>query len=85
VNHEAYRKAALKTTHGLYGKIADLYMNEFSHTEIKELIDFYTTKVGEKLAEKQLSLTQKGIGLGQNWGLEMQQLATKYKNLIVVD
>jgi len=85
VNHEAYRKAAIKTTNGLYGKIADLYMNEFSHAEIKDLIQFYHSPVGKKLAEKQLLLTQKGLGLGQNWGIEMQQLATKYKSLIVVD
>lgn len=85
VNLEAYRKAALKTTDALYGKIADLYMEEFSHAEIKELIVFYGTDVGKKLAKKQLLLVEKGIGLGQNWGVEMQQLATKYRSLIVVD
>ena len=31
VNHEAYRKAAIKTTNGLYGKIADLYMLSLIH------------------------------------------------------
>ncbi|WP_394747972.1 DUF2059 domain-containing protein [Spongiimicrobium salis] len=85
VNLEAYRKAALKTTDELYDKIAGLYMEEFSHAEIQELISFYNSALGKKMAEKQLMLTQKGMGLGQNWGIEMQQLATKYKSLIVVD
>lgn len=75
---EAYKKDANATLNGLYDKLADLYMTEFTQSEIKELVAFYHTDLGKKLAEKQLSLTQKGIMLGQSWGMELQGIAQKY-------
>lgn|SRR5690606_8320110 len=77
-NKEAYQKEANATLNGLYDKLADLYMTEFTQTEIKELVAFYHTDLGKKLAEKQLSLTQKGMMLGQTWGMELQGIAQKY-------
>ena len=78
-NKEAYQKEANATLDGLYDKLADLYMSEFTQSEIKELVAFYHTDLGKKLAEKQLSLTQKGMMLGQTWGMELQGIAQKYK------
>jgi len=77
-NKEAYQKEANTTLDGLYDKLADLYMTEFTQSEIKELIAFYHTDLGKKLAVKQLSLTQKGMMLGQTWGMELQGIAQKY-------
>ncbi|PKQ45736.1 DUF2059 domain-containing protein [Confluentibacter flavum] len=77
-NKEAYQKEAIATLNGLYDKLADLYMSEFTQDEIKELVAFYNTDLGKKLAEKQLSLTQRGMVLGQSWGMELQGIAQKY-------
>lgn len=77
-NKEAYQKEANATLDNLYDKLADLYMTEFTQDEIKELVAFYHTDLGKKLAEKQLSLTQKGMMLGQSWGMELQTIAQKY-------
>lgn len=77
-NKEAYRKEANATLDDLYDKLADLYMTEFTQEEIKELVAFYNTDLGKKLADKQLSLTQKGMMLGQSWGMELQAIAQKY-------
>ncbi len=77
-NKEAYQKEANATLDGLYNKLADLYMEEFTQSEIKELVAFYNTDLGKKLEEKQLSLTQKGMMLGQSWGMELQGIAQKY-------
>lgn len=77
-NKDAYQKEANATLDGLYEKLADLYMTEFTHDEIKELVAFYHTDLGKKLAQKQLSLTQKGMMLGQSWGMELQGIAQKY-------
>ena len=54
-------------------------MAEFTQDEIKELVAFYNTDLGKKLAEKQLSLTQKAMMFGQTWGMEVQALP---KNII---
>ncbi|MBP0902841.1 DUF2059 domain-containing protein [Mariniflexile gromovii] len=74
----AYIKEANTTLEGLYSKMADLYMEEFTQSEIKELVAFYHTDLGKKLATKQLSLTQKAMSFGQAWGMEVSQIAQKY-------
>lgn len=77
-NKEAYTKEANGTLEGLYNKMAELYMAEFTQDEIKELVGFYKTDLGKKLAEKQLGLTQKSMMYGQTWGMEVQGIAQKY-------
>ncbi|WP_299548742.1 DUF2059 domain-containing protein [Seonamhaeicola sp.] len=77
-NKEAYMKEAKATLGGIYDKIAELYMQEFTRDEIKELKAFYNTDLGKKLAEKQLGLAQKSMMLGQTWGMEVQSIAQKY-------
>ncbi|MFD0834715.1 DUF2059 domain-containing protein [Mariniflexile aquimaris] len=74
----AYREEANGTLTGLYDKIAGLYMEEFTQSEIKELVAFYNTSLGKKLAEKQLGLTQKAMSFGQAWGMEVSQIAQKH-------
>ena len=75
---EAYNKEAAGTLDGLYDKIAGLYMEEFTQSEIKELVAFYHSKLGKKLAEKQLGLTEKAMSFGQSWGMEVSQIAQKH-------
>ena len=77
-NRAAYREEANGTLTGLYDKIAGLYMEEFTQSEIKELVAFYNTSLGKKLAEKQLGLTQKAMSFGQAWGMEVSQIAQKH-------
>lgn len=77
-NKAKYLEEANKTLDGLYGKMADLYMAEFSQDEIKELSAFYKTDLGKKLANKQLELTQKAMQFGQSWGMEVGAIAQKY-------
>ncbi|MCF7559622.1 DUF2059 domain-containing protein [Sabulilitoribacter multivorans] len=77
-NKEAYIKEANGTLDGLYDKMAELYMAEFTQSEIQELVVFYNTDLGKKLATKQLGLTQKAMMFGQSWGMEVQAIAQKY-------
>lgn len=77
-NKEAYFKEANETLVGLYDKMAELYMSEFTQPEIDELIKFYHTDLGKKLADKQLKLTQRAMAFGQSWGIEVQGIAAKY-------
>lgn len=75
---EAYTKEAKGTLEGLYSNMAELYMAEFTRDEIKELLKFYNTDLGKKLAGKQSLLVQKGMQLGQSWGMEVQAIAQKF-------
>ena len=77
-NKAAYKKEAMSTLDALYDKLADLYMSEFTQSEIQELVKFYNTDLGKKLASKQTLLAQKGMMMGQSWGMEVQAIAQKY-------
>lgn len=77
-NKEAYTKEASATLVGLYDKMADLYMAEFTQEEIGELVVFYNSVLGRKLAEKQVGLAQKAMTFGQSWGMEVSTIAQKY-------
>lgn len=77
-NKEAFKKEALGTLDGLYQELADVYMKEFTKEEVQELVKFYKTDLGKKLASKQAALTQQGMVIGQSWGMKVQGIAQKY-------
>ncbi|MFS4483545.1 DUF2059 domain-containing protein [Hyunsoonleella sp. 2307UL5-6] len=77
-NKEAYKKEAVATLDELYNDMATLYMEEFTREEIKALVAFYKTDLGKKLAGKQVTLAQKGMMMGQSWGMKVQGIAQKY-------
>lgn len=77
-NKGIYTTEANATLSGLYNKMAELYMQDFTNNEIKELAKFYKTPLGKKLANKQLGLTQNMMGIGQSWAIEVQEIAQKY-------
>ena len=75
---EEFRSEAKKTLDKLYTNMAELFMEEFTHTELKELIVFYKTDLGKKLAVKQTTISQKAMKLGVLWGSEVQMISKKY-------
>lgn len=68
-------------------KFADLYIKEFSEEEMKELVAFYKTPVGQKAITKMPTLMQQGSEIGQELatanqaalGTEIQAIMAKYK------
>ncbi|MGB3605681.1 DUF2059 domain-containing protein [Psychroserpens sp.] len=77
---EAYLEAANATLDNLYSQLAEVYMKEFTSEEIAELVMFYQSDLGKKLASKQTALAQKGMTIGQKWGMELGQMAQQYSN-----
>lgn len=67
-----------KAIDDLMGKMAEKYKEEFTHKEIKELIKFYESKAGKKLAEKTTILYEKGQKVGEEWGAGLQQIIMNY-------
>jgi len=63
----------------LYSDMAKIYMEEFTHDEIKDLIKFYQTPTGKKMADKAVVLSQKGMMAGQTWGMKLQTILGKYQ------
>lgn len=48
--------------------LTDIYKKHFTQTEIKEMIKFYESPVGKKLAEKQSPIMVESMEAGQAWG-----------------
>ena len=76
---EAFVKEVEGTFPELFTAIAKIYMEEFTHAEIKDILDFYATPTGKKLANKTGVLSQKGMIAGQSWGMKVQALLGKYQ------
>ena len=75
-----FKVEASKTLDGVIENISTIYMEEFTHDEIKDLLTFYATPTGEKMAEKTMVLTQKSMAAGQAWGMELQGVVAKFAN-----
>ena len=75
---EVFKEELIATFPELYSAMAEIYMDAFTHEEIKELLAFYATPVGKKLADKSGELAQKGLTAGQSWGMKVQEIMAKY-------
>ncbi len=77
-NKEAFSKDFDATLPSLYEKMAKVYMETYTHEDIKAMLKFYETPVGKKMAEKAGELYKKNMAAGQEWGMELQSLMMKY-------
>ncbi len=62
----------------LYDKIAKVYMEEYSHNDIKQILKFYETPVGKKMTEKAGVIAEKNMAASQEWGSSLQGMMMKY-------
>lgn len=62
----------------LMGKIADIYVKEFTHDDIKAAIKFYESPAGKKISSKSDVLFEKSQAVGQEWGMGLQSIMMKY-------
>ncbi len=76
--HADFQKDFDSTLPSLFSKIADVYMEEFTHDEIKKILAFYNSEVGKKLSAKQDILMEKAEKAGEHWGLDLQMALMKY-------
>ncbi len=76
---EAFFKDVEATYPEFFTDLAKIYKEEFTHDEIKELLAFYATPIGKKLADKSGVLSQKGMMVGQTWGMKLQGILGKYQ------
>lgn len=62
----------------LYDKIAEIYMSEYTHEDVKQILKFYDTPVGKKMTQKSAVIAEKSMAAGQQWGASLQSMMTKY-------
>lgn len=76
---EAFLKDVEGTFPEFFASMAKIYMEEFTHDEIKELLAFYKSPIGKKMSAKQGVMQQKGMMAGQDWGVKVQGLLGKHQ------
>lgn len=76
--HAAFSKDFDATMPSLYDKMADIYMKEYSHADVKEMLKFYESPIGKKISEKAGAIYEASMLAGQEWGMGLQEMLMKY-------
>ena len=66
------------TLPSFYEKLAKVYMEVYTPQDVKEMIKFYESPTGKKMASKAGELTEKSQAAGQEWGASLQPMMMKY-------
>lgn len=66
------------TLPALYDKLAGVYMEEYTHEDIKAILKFYETPVGKKMTDKAGPLAEKSMAASQDWAMGLQGMVMKY-------
>lgn len=66
------------TLPALYDKMAEIYMETYTHDEIKEMLKFYESPIGQKISANSGELMKKSTAAGQEWGMQLQSMMMKY-------
>ena len=61
-----------------YDKVAEVYMQEYTHDDIKQMLKFYDSPIGKKMTQKADGLTEKVTTVAQEWGAGLQGIMMKY-------
>lgn len=73
-----FKKEVIASMSGLTDKIADIYVAEFTHDDIKAMIKYYESPVGKKAASKTGVLAEKAQEIGMEWAQTLQPIIMKY-------
>jgi hypothetical protein len=78
-NKEAFSKEFDATIPKLYEKLAEVYMEIYTHQDIKDLIAFYNSPIGKKMSSNTGLIMEKSMVIGAQWGQdELQSIVEKY-------
>ncbi|MDO5608970.1 MAG: DUF2059 domain-containing protein [Capnocytophaga sp.] len=77
-NHKAFEAEVQKMMPDFFVLLSNVYIEEFTHGEIKELLAFYETPIGKKITSKSAVLADKGMKAGYQWGQNLQDVMAKY-------
>ena len=66
------------TMPSLYDKLADIYMKEYTHQDVKGMLAFYETPLGKKMSSKAGPIFEQTMAAAQEWGQILQGVMMKY-------
>ncbi len=75
---EEFSKDFDATLPSLYDGIAKIYMETYTHEEVKAMLKFYDSPIGQKISKNAGDLYKKSMEAGKEWGMELQGMMMKY-------
>lgn len=75
---EEFKKEIQPVLENMYQKFSEIYMEEFSHEEIKGILKFYNSELGKKLLDGQAEVMKKSMAIGQEFSMEVMPIYQKY-------
>jgi hypothetical protein len=75
---EAFSKEFDATLPALYEEIAKIYMEVYTHEDVKQMLKFYESPIGKKMSSSLGEITKKSTVAGQEWGTGLQSIMMKY-------
>ena len=77
-NLESFKKELNPIMESFYKKIADKSAELYTHDEIKELIEFYESDLGQKKLEVDAELSKAQMQMAQEMQMKLMPLVQKY-------
>lgn len=75
---EEFKKEIQPVLENMYNKFSKIYMEEYSHEDIKGILEFYDSELGQKLLEGQSKIMKNSMAIGQEFSMEMMPIYQKY-------
>ncbi|WP_454244482.1 DUF2059 domain-containing protein [Psychroflexus sp. MBR-150] len=77
-NVEAFKKELQPIMDDFYMKLAKKSTEYYTHDEVKELLNFYNSELGQKTLEVQEKMTKESMGMAQELNMKLMPLIQKY-------
>ena len=75
-----FQKEVKAVLNEINSEVAEVYMQKFTHEEVKEVLKFYNSAVGKKMTKEAPGITDEAMKAGEKQGLKLQQIMMKYMN-----
>lgn len=62
----------------LYEQMADNMMKYYTHDDVKKMLEFYNSPVGQKMQKVATQITKDQMKAGEEWGMQLQGILMKY-------
>lgn len=73
-----FKKEFDATLPSLYDKMADTFMKNYTHDDVKKIIEFYNSPIGKKIQKNTpIILNEQGSAM-EEWGNKLQSIIVKY-------
>jgi len=79
-NQAAFSEIYDATISGFYNKLTNIYMEIYTHEDIKGMIAFYESPLGKKMNKNTRVITEKSIRAAQEWADGLKEISAKYND-----